>query len=436
MSLTLDQVLQLAPDAASIEASRKLQSPRQWNRLGSCSVAWWGDSPGGSSYQVKVERSSLAYQCNCPSRKFPCKHVLALLMVVAQDEAALPSCEMPVWVSEWLVKRQLAAAKKAAKATEPGKPIDIKAQQKRIEQREDRVREGLVQFDRWLRDLVRGGLAGLDAKGAAFWEAQQRRLIDAQAPGLAARLRQLSEVAGSNPDWPLMLLHELGKVKLLLHAFHRLDRLPLALVSDVRTAIGWTTPAEELEKHGDKVDDTWFILGQRIEEEDKLRVQRTWCLGQASRRFALVLQFAAGAASFAQPFTSGTQQRGTMLYYPSAMPQRAQFVRSAEPLESLRGPLAGSATIDEFLSVVADQLAQQPWVNSFPAVLEHLSLVRNDDRWHLCDRTSAILPLANVDLWKMFAHTGSRPVTVAGEWTRHCFRPLGYMWEGGYHLAL
>ena len=435
MSLTLDQVLQLAPDAASIEASRKLQTARQWTRLGSCSVAWWGDSPGGSSYQVKVERNSLAYQCNCPSRKFPCKHVLGLLMVVAQDEAALRPMEMPVWVSEWLVKRQATAAKKAAKAAEPKGPVDEKSRTKRVEQRDDRVREGLAQLDRWLRDLVRGGLAGLETKGAPFWEMQARRMIDAQAPGLAARLRAMSDLPGSEPDWPTLVLHELGKLKLLLRSYDRLEHLPPLLVHDVRQAIGWTTSTDEVQQQGEAVDDVWLILGQRVEEEDRLRVQRTWCLGQSSRRFALVLQFAAGGAGFAQPFTAGTQLRGTMRYYPSAPPQRALFTRAAEPLEPLRSQLTGSPTFDDYLKTVADQLAVQPWLSSFPAVLEQVSLIHTDDRWQLHDSRGLLLPLAAIDLWKMFAHTGGRFVTVAGEWNGRRFRPYGYQWEGGYRLT-
>ncbi|MFO0813122.1 MAG: SWIM zinc finger family protein [Gemmatales bacterium] len=434
MSLSTEQVLKLAPDEASVAAARKLQSARHWYSLGCSENAWWGECQGSTLYQVKVERSNGGYHCNCPSRKFPCKHVLGLLLVVAQEEAAVPVRDQPSWVSEWLGKRQAAAARKEAKAAQPDKPVDEQAQARRAALREKRVREGLQQLDRWLCDLMRTGLAGLEARGVAPWEEQARRLVDAQASGLATRLRKLSEIPGSTPDWPLLLLYELGKLKLLLRAFDRLEQLPSPLVADVRQAIGWSVPVEELTQHGDKVDDEWQILGQWTEEEDRLRVQRTWCRGKESQRVALVLQFAVGSTGFAQAFTPGTQQKGCMLFYPGAVPQRAHFVRSQDAPQPLATLASGYADFSSFLQHVAQQLGAQPWLNTFPAILQEVSLCRQDDHWQLHDRHGRVLPVKQADLWQYFAHTGGQPVDLAGEWAGQRLRPLGYIWEGGYRV--
>ena len=339
MDLTLEQVLQMAPDEASAVAGKKLQAAKFWQSLGQNEHAFWGECQGSAIYQVKVDLGNLGYKCSCPSRKFPCKHVLGLFLLALTNRQALLEQSSPQWVTEWLAKRQEAATKKETKAAEKEvKPVDEKAQQKRAEQRHERVREGLELLDIWLKDLVRGGLAGLEAKGAAPWEEQARRLVDAQAPGLALRMRRLGELPGSGPDWPRVMLGELGRIKLALHAFQRIDQLEPALANDLRQWIGWTVTSEELEKVGEKMIDNWMILGQWIDEDDKLRVQRTWCLGSESKRLALILQFAIGTAAFSIPLTPGMQQRGAMIYYPGAGRQRTnlRYVRSRSFPLSLR----------------------------------------------------------------------------------------------------
>ncbi|HBH54015.1 MAG TPA: hypothetical protein DDY91_19180, partial [Planctomycetaceae bacterium] len=246
MPITTEQVTQLAPDSSSAAAGQKLKAPKHWSDLGSSPEALWGKCQGSALYQVKVDLSNLGSSCSCPSRKFPCKHVLGLLFLCADSPTALPPGEPPEWVVEWLQKRQDREQKKAAKAETPPKPVDEKAQQKRTEQREARVDEGLARLDLWLRDLVRNGLAGLEARPPSFWEEQSRRLVDAQAPGLASRVSALGELPGSTPDWPPLLLAELGRIKLLLQAWQRRDQLDPPLQAEIRQLLGWNVSQEEL----------------------------------------------------------------------------------------------------------------------------------------------------------------------------------------------
>src|SRR5207253_2467414 len=150
---------------------------------------------------------NLGYHCSCPSRKFPCKHTLGLLMLFAESPHAVQEAAIPDWVTEWLSRRQASADKKAAKQAEAvAKPVDEKAQSRRAEQREARVQAGLRRLDLWLKDQVRAGLAGLETKPLSFWDEQAKRLVDAQAPGLASRIARLAAIPGSTPEWPRRLL--------------------------------------------------------------------------------------------------------------------------------------------------------------------------------------------------------------------------------------
>ena len=105
MTLTVEQALALAPDGASASAGRKLGSPKGWRGLGRGAGALWGECQGSALYQVRVDLGDLTTKCSCPSRKFPCKHALGLLVLAATDPAALPESEPPEWVAEWLQRR-------------------------------------------------------------------------------------------------------------------------------------------------------------------------------------------------------------------------------------------------------------------------------------------------------------------------------------------
>lgn len=435
MPLTSEHVQQMAPDEASATAGRKLQAIKLWQNLGKNSEALWGECLGSATYQVKVDLGSLAYKCSCPSRKFPCKHVLGLLFMVSAGQA-IPLAQPPEWVSDWLSKRQETQAKKEAKTNEQaGKPVDEKAQQKRAEQRLERVSLGIEQLDIWLKDLVRRGLAGLETQDAGFWNEQARRLVDAQAPGLAARLRRLGEIPGSSSEWPKLLVSELGKLKLAIQAFRRMEQLDPDLGSELRQWIGWSVSQEELAKVGEKVTDDWLTLGQWVEEEDHFRVQRTWLQGQASKRLALMLQFAAGSAPFLMQLIPGTVQHGTMTYYPGVSRQRAYFGVREESIKPMTTTFSGHATMEGFLGQVAQELARQPWLNAFGCLLHQVSLCRNDHRWFVRDQSGQTLPLATFDAWRLLAQSGGHPFDLAGEWDGIALRALGVFLEGAYRLV-
>lgn len=94
--VTVDQVQSLAPDARSFADAKKLAKPAAWRRLGRDGDAVWGVALGskGDAYAV-FARSAAGARCSCPSRKSPCKHALALLLLAANghpfSEEALPA---------------------------------------------------------------------------------------------------------------------------------------------------------------------------------------------------------------------------------------------------------------------------------------------------------------------------------------------------------
>src|SRR5260370_16653631 len=105
VGLRADQVAGLAPDAGSLTAGRGLASERRWSGLGQNGRAVWGLCHGSGSkpYQTQADLSGPAFRCSCPSRKFPCKHALGLLLLAATSPAAVPQAPgAPAWVAQRL----------------------------------------------------------------------------------------------------------------------------------------------------------------------------------------------------------------------------------------------------------------------------------------------------------------------------------------------
>jgi hypothetical protein len=436
MQLKHEQVLEMAPDANSAAAGKKLMDLKNWEGIGRNAEAIWGLCKGSTIYQVKVDSSNLGYHCSCPSRKFPCKHVLSLLMIWANTPVAVTESKMPEWVAEWLARRKQREDKKVERQDpEPKSATDEKSKQRRVMQRVLRVSEGLDRLDLWLKDIVRNGLAGIEAKPPGFWEEQAKRLVDAQAPGLASRVARLSLIPRSSKDWPSKLLGEIGRIKLLIYAWRRIDDIEPALQNDIRQMLGWTIAKEDLESDGEPVDDNWVIIGQWIDEEDRIRAQRSWAVGMNTKRIALLLQFAPSGQAFAESIISGTQQECTMVFYPGAVRQRAKFTKRNGSITPLSARLPGVSSIDELLAGIARSIGRQPWLSAFGVVLNDVTVVPQVGGWLVRDGNGLALPLREGEYWNLLAVSGGRAFDLAGEWDTYRLRPLGFISDGTYRVV-
>ena len=432
MTLTPDAVLALAPDEASVHAATAMATPRRWVTLGADEAAVWGEIRGGDLYRVAVLIGEPAFRCTCPSPKKPCKHALALLLAWARAPAAFAPGVPPAWLVEWAEQRAKPA--RAARAGESS-VVDPRAQQRRAAEREARIAGGLEDLDRWLRDLIRQGLAAVQGRGYDLWDAPAARLVDAQAPGVARRLRALAAVAASGTGWPERLLERLGLVFLLVEAYRRQAQLPEDLRADVRSLVGWTVGQDELVA-GPGVADRWLVLGERVEEDERYKSQRLWLVGLHGKRPALLLSFGPPGTYFDRSLRPGTILDGELVFFPGATPIRA-LVKTRNHVEPATGEPPGHATILEAQADYAAALARNPWLDEHPVVLRAVVPQRLRDGWVLRDATDRFVPLARRygDEKRLAAVAGGRPITAFGEWNGHAILPLAAFVEGR-HVAL
>jgi hypothetical protein len=432
---TADEVLALAPDTAAAVAARGLAVPSTWSAAGSDDRGVWGLCLGTTRepYQVVVDVASRVSRCSCPSRKLPCKHALGLLLLWADGHVVEVS--PPPFAATWLAARGDRRAREADR--DPGPPAEVRARpsaaspsaarEKRQRQRAERVRTGLVELERWLADQVRGGLAAPHLSRYGTWDDVAARLVDAQAPALANRVRRIGTLVGAGAGWHERVLEELSLVHALAAGGSRLPALPAPLATSVRQAVGWATPKEDV-LAGVPVTDRWHVAARSDTEEDRIVVRRTWLWGSATRRWAMVLSFVGLGQVPDDGLVVGTTVLADLHPYPGGLPLRCLVGATHEPAQlDEHGPVP--QTLAEALEARGRALAAEPWLERWPACVA-VGLARDRDAWHLSDTTGALPIARSVDVAGLVAASAGHRVPVTVELHAGAAVPLAVHLDG------
>jgi hypothetical protein len=466
--LSREQVLGQAPDAAAARAAPGQAVRSRWSGLGHDERAAWGEcqGSGASPYRCQAALDDGATRCSCPSRKVPCKHALGLLLLLA--DGVVPAGPCPDWVAEWLAARatrrprgpgggsaERADAQSRAVLADPrglrGSPPGVtpQARQQRAASRDRKVDGGVEELRRWLADISRGGLAAAQAQPWTWWDQMARRMIDAQARGLAGYVRRLAEIAaagGHRADWPDRMLDQFGALHLLCEAWTRRDTLPPATVQALRTRIGYTQTVSDVTQTGERVTDVWAVLGQRQDDDGQLQSLRQWLYGEGTGTVVTYLAFAVSGQPLAPGLPGGMRTAATVVLYPGSRPQRV-LIEEREDAGRPLGRLPGAGSWDQALSRVADVLALDPWADVLPLSVRGVTLLppaagRSGEApgagWLLRDSESSVMPVVSSPevRWSLLALSGGRPIDVAGEWDGFGFRPQAAATAGGEGLLI
>nr|PPQ59267.1 hypothetical protein C5F59_23330 [Streptomyces sp. QL37] len=417
-SQAVERLLDLAPDVESRESGRAFASERAWSGSGCGQGVVWGvrESGDGPPHRTAVDTNDASYTCGCAGGETPCEHALGLLLLHASD-APVPgrTKEPPAWVAQWLADRRARAA--------PGGPA-ARAAARRAGRRAERVTGGAQELDQRLIDLLRGGIAAADQPGFGLWEETAARMVDAQAPGLASRVRELGSVPASGPGWPGRLLEECALLRLLDSAWVGLDRLPGPLAATVRSRVGLTTSAE-----GPAVRDHWLVLAQYDTPDGRIVTRRTWLYGRDSGRSTLLLSYGAPGRAPAPPLPVGTVMDAEVTPYPGGGGLRGELgTRFGDPLATTAPPPGGSTA--DAVAAYGRALRDDPWLDAWPVTLREVIPAPSGDGWQLIGATDGYaLPVAPAalsrpGLWKLVALSGGHPLTVFGECGHRGFDPL------------
>ncbi|MDQ1036632.1 hypothetical protein QFZ75_003048 [Streptomyces sp. V3I8] len=428
---TAEQVLALAPDTASRKAGSKLGAAGPWSEAGSSDEGTvWGLCRGSGSkpYRTVIDvadSTGPAYKCSCPSRKFPCKHALGLLLLWAGEDGSVPRGQAPDWAEEWTEgRRKRADDKRAADAAGSPSPGDPEAARRRAERRAEWITAGATELEQRLADLLRSGLASAEQAGYGLWEETAARMVDAQAPGLAARVRELGAIPSSGPGWPVRLLEECALLHLLDQGWLRREGLPDGLAATVRSRIGLPASAD-----GPPVRDQWLVLAQYDTADSRLTTRRVWLYGAGSGRTVLLLSYGAAGRAPELALPVGLALDAEVSAYPGAGQARAALGERFAPAAPTEFRPPG-VDVARAVAEYGEALRDDPWLESRPVTLGRVVPVPDGEGWQLADADGELaLPLtpaagSRAGLWRLIALSGGAPVTVFGECGHLGFSPL------------
>lgn len=399
MDISLDVVQELAPDQASLTAAKKLLKPAKWPVRGQAPGVntIWGQCQGSGAnpYYTMADVVDHGYKCTCPSRKFPCKHVLALLWQFADSPADFSIEEPPEWVSEWLGRRRKSSssdkpeiskqptAKKNIHTVddEPAKVLSPEELAKREASRAKRAAQnraatdaaitaGMDELQQWLGDQLQSGIATFIREVNERCRQIAARMVDAKAANLASRLDELpAKILSYSPQQqPQLVLKEMGQLVQLAEAW-----LTDNDDADVRRAIATAESCEQLLAQTDALRKLgiWQTVGEKVfTRRDGLISHATWLqkIDEAEPCFALLQDYyPVGAGRREAGLNVGRQIEGELVYYPSRFPLRAvtQEYRIHESTDAINTSHKGV----EPLQAHMHHLTQLPWAEVTPCLL-------------------------------------------------------------------
>ncbi|MEM8725446.1 MAG: SWIM zinc finger family protein [Pseudomonadota bacterium] len=458
MALSLKKIERMAPDQASLTAAKKLIKPAKWPLLeeGGDSLIW-GECQGSGStpYRVVVSESDAGYKCTCPSRKFPCKHAIALMWLRADALAPFSAGTPPQWVNDWLSRRRGPAkgqsnsgkpqdkskegprpsisATALDKEPDPASPEAIakaEAQKARNRARREKLIEGgIAAMEQWIEDQLERGLTGFDQRAVNDCDTLAKRLVDAKAGGLANRVSALPSTLFQIEEQhrPMRAARELSAIYLIGQAYTRQSELSDALREDVRQAVGWNMTREALlaEKDHLRVEGDWRVLATSDEvQPDRLRRIETWLESTGEdRRKALLLDFVpVSSGASGTVFEPGEILRAELVFYPSPVPLRAQIAdhRGTRLADDTWG--GATESLPDALAEWRKALAQKPWLDGYPIAAGDVEMRSSNGKLFACSGDTA-LPIApgSNDQARPLTEVGK--ISLFGFWDGHELHP-------------
>ncbi|MGG6310764.1 SWIM zinc finger family protein [Paenibacillus macerans] len=241
----------LAPNSAAIKSGQELNRKGKYIELhrsedgqvlfGLCAGS--GKTPYAPSADFAAADKPVM-RCSCPSRQFPCKHVLGLLYAYAEGKP-FPAAEVP---EDLAAKREKAGKREEKKAQETAagaeakpKKVNKSALKKKIMAQLD----GLELLEKLTQSLIRRGLGTLDTKDFKVLQEHVKQMRSHYLTGAQIQLSKLLLILSErqNTEQAYALAAEQLAV---LHAFIKKGRAHLsARLEDPELALDHESSIEE-----------------------------------------------------------------------------------------------------------------------------------------------------------------------------------------------
>ena len=382
---TEQQIEKLAPKESTFKAGKKLGVAAKWDSVEQSQRAIWGSVRGSGKkpYLVQIDTSNIAYKCTCPSRQFPCKHAVGLLLVHCNEQSAFVKAKEPDYVEEWLDKR----AKRAEKVDKEEKEITEEEKEKRssakAKRQDDKLKltqAGVAELKLWLKDLVRIGLLELPKRPPSYFDSMIERMVDSKAPGLGGWVRALKNLPFKDQHiWQDQALEIIAKLFLLIKAADHLDQYSDSEQKAIKGLMGWTYNQKELSADPNCISlkDCWLVLGSHAEMQDDLTITRYWLYGLDSGKDAIIIRFYNRFSAAEQlPIVEGTVIEAELAFYPGFDPHRAFIKKQKEVIQSSGIEPQFMDSWQHYQDHLMQNVKANPWTNNRSGLIADVKIVK------------------------------------------------------------
>ena len=188
--ITDELIRSFAPNPAAVSNAKKICSLGEFSNLrktadetlifGECRGS--GKNPYNTSADFSGETP--VFRCSCPSRQFPCKHSLALMMEWLSGKN-FETSDIP----EDIAQKREKAAKRAERST--AQPTSPKQNKSAAEKKLRKQLEGLDLAESFVKDMLDRGVYSVSSAAADQYRALAKQLGDYWLPGLQSIMNQI-----------------------------------------------------------------------------------------------------------------------------------------------------------------------------------------------------------------------------------------------------
>jgi len=242
-TFSVEHALKLTRHAKTSRDALKMSKPSFWKKLHRSEKIIWGNFKGKTiqSYSCRVAiKERFYFHCNCSSRQSPCRHSLALLILVLEKvelfKLAEPNADFNNWWDELGTKSVEEKTKKS-----------VSNSSKTFPKRLVKMRSGSVEIESWINDLLRQGLGQLSSENDVSLNAVRQRMTDSGLGGLRIYIDEIELLLEEDAQWPTHIYRPLAQLQALINGLERFDDLKPIWQKEILNHCGVYTRRDELE---------------------------------------------------------------------------------------------------------------------------------------------------------------------------------------------
>ncbi|WP_426446165.1 SWIM zinc finger family protein [Paenibacillus sp. S-38] len=363
-----------------------------------------------------IQEDSPVYRCSCPSRQFPCKHILGLMYAYTSGKTFSVE-SIPQDIAEKREKAYQREAKKKEAAADPSAapPAKRKSSKAALAKKRAAQLEGIGLLEKLVRQSVQHGLASLDAKTLKLLGDQAKELGNYYIPGVQAEFRELLEILAGAKEREGVYTQVMDRL-LRLHTLTRRSReylearvenpeLPMDTDSALEEQLGHAWQTAELRELGLLERDASLLQLSFRSYADTARGEHidegAW-IELGSGRIGVTRHYRPfKAAKFIkeEDTVAAAVKTKELFLYPGGLNRRIRWedMTMREP-EAADYAAAGSHALRSYadaLKTVKNQI-KHPLADKHPVLLLHYArLGRTEDSFVIEDEQGRRLPLSD-----------------------------------------